>query len=276
MATAPEGFNSVNPATIAPASQGLHLSTSASHAPSRVPGSFSSRAGRTLTPIQAAAATSSRYPGSMAGAGQGVPTLSEEPSAAPTAALTRQGTQPIVPDAEDMPMPTTVAPAGSTAVPKSAMTNRGLDIDPAEAGVAPTMIPTASGVPIASKYTSQADIAAATRQANYSTLGEEERRRQDRWAKAKADQFAPCPMNYMWERHVTRESPSLSFILIPTKPFVRLMDGTTQTQVIGASVGHISVSFLPFHRVALFLYISLLSYLSWRRSSQEAFSTPNK
>ncbi|KAK7954035.1 hypothetical protein PG996_014921 [Apiospora saccharicola] len=214
MATIAETSSSANPATIVPASRGLPSKTSARHAPSRALGSSYSRAGRTHAPSQAAA-TSSRYPGSTASGGGGVPTLSEAPSAAPSAVPTLRGTQSIAPDADDMPVPTTVVPAGITAFQKSVLTNRGQDIALDEPDGAPTMIPTDSGMPIASKYTSQADIAAATRQANYSTLGEEERRKQDKWAKQKADEFAPCPMNFMWERHPTRESLFLSLFVIP-------------------------------------------------------------
>lgn len=209
-------------------------------------------------------------------AGDGVPTLSEAPSAAPSAAPKHRDTQSMAPDADDMPTPTTVAPVGKTTFPKSAMTNRGQNIDPDEAGGgAPTMIPTASGVPIATKYTSQADIAAATRQANYSTLGEEERRKQDKWAKGKADQFAPCPMSYMWERHATRESPFPLFFSSVDKA-VRAADGWYIADPGYRCMGGTHFSkFFP-HTALISLYISL-SFRNTRGGDppqEEAFSLP--
>ncbi|KAK8038221.1 hypothetical protein PG994_014988 [Apiospora phragmitis] len=236
------------PSTIVPASRGLHLKTHApiaddaaapSRAPSRAPShapaaSSSSRAGGTRVPSLApsmppnstiarsqaphAAATSRYWPGSVANSSSrgGIPALLETPSAAPSAsaAPTHRSAQSIVPtaalyDDDDMAIPTTIAPAGGTTFPKSAMAkNKGKSVsyavDPDEVGAAPTMIPTASGVPLPSRWTSEVDIKAATRQVNYAKLGEEERRLQDKWAKKKADEFAPCPANYAWMRHETR------------------------------------------------------------------------
>ncbi|KAK8111158.1 uncharacterized protein PG998_007615 [Apiospora kogelbergensis] len=179
---------SPNPSTLVPSSRGLDLKTSAptdnradpSHAPSRAPTSSSPRAptvaasrAPTMHPPTAAGA-GSRYPESMGGAS----TLAQTPSQPSTSTLlARCGTE--------IPPPQTAPGVDPTA--------------------APTIIPTASGVPIASKWTSAADIEAATRQANYATLGAEERRRQDRWAKRKADEFAPCPANFAWTRHDTRK-----------------------------------------------------------------------
>ena len=123
----------------------------------------------------------------------GVPTLSQAPSQPPNAALATRGT------------------VGAVGV---------------DDAVVPTMIPTASGVPIASKWTSAADIQAASRQINYATLDAEERRAQDKWAKEKASEFAPCPANWLWSRHKTRElsgpSPLSSSCLFLLPAYFRL------------------------------------------------------
>ncbi|KAK8034336.1 hypothetical protein PG993_009331 [Apiospora rasikravindrae] len=237
---------SPSPSTVVPASRGLHLKTSAptaaydatspshapSHAPSRAPTSSSSRAPRgTHVPSLAPSVSASRAPSSAAaiarsrdphtsiaatsrwvdsGSASGhtrVPTLSDAPSAAPTHRSTRSIVPTAMLDAEDITLPMTIAPAGSTTFPKSARTttdrdsSRAPDMDEGAAGR--TMIPTASGVAVSSKWTSKADLAAATRQVNYAQLGEEERTMQEEWAQQKVAEFAPCPRGFAWRRHET-------------------------------------------------------------------------
>ncbi|KAK7966780.1 uncharacterized protein PG986_001057 [Apiospora aurea] len=234
MTTIAEGAGSISPSP-----EPIHPSPS--HAPSRAPtSSSSSRAPRgtyvpsvsaSRAPSSSAAIARSQDPHTIAATSRWVdsggasshhtqvPTLSNARFAAPSAAPTVRITRSIVPSAvlhaaADVALPpTTIAPAGRTEFPTTSR-------DPQ---AAPTMIPTASGVPVASRWTSKADIAAATRQVNYAQLGREEKRVQDKWAKEKADQFAPCPANWPWMRHETRELPLPPFPL-PASAFLYAAD----------------------------------------------------
>ncbi|KAK8002720.1 P-loop containing nucleoside triphosphate hydrolase protein [Apiospora arundinis] len=198
---------SPNPTTFVPASRGLHVKTSAastanaatpsrveswvaatssalraSHAPTQ---SSSSRAGTAYAPSLAPGWPTSRT----------MPASAIARSRAPTAAAANTRGSfagvPVVP-------PT---PSSSSSMATVVPVGVGTDVDDTAAPA--TIISTAAGVPIASKWTSTADIEAATRQVNYEMLGAEERRMQDKWAKKKADEFAPCPMNFAWMRHET-------------------------------------------------------------------------
>ncbi|KAK6834713.1 hypothetical protein PG987_009407 [Apiospora arundinis] len=205
---------SPNPTTFVPASRGLHVKTSAAStanaaAPSRVESwvaatssalrashaptqSSSSRAGTAYAPSLAPGWPTSRTMPASAIARSRAPT-------AAAAANTRGSFAgvPVVPPTAAVARPTTTSSSMATVVPVGAAA----DVD--DTATPATIISTAAGVPIASKWTSTADIEAATRQVNYEMLGAEERRMQDKWAKKKADEFAPCPMNFAWMRHET-------------------------------------------------------------------------
>jgi hypothetical protein len=59
------------------------------------------------------------------------------------------------------------------------------------------------GTVLRSVYTAASDLEAASRQTMYDSLREEERILQDKWAKRKADEMAPCPADLLWVRHAT-------------------------------------------------------------------------
>ena len=71
-----------------------------------------------------------------------------------------------------------------------------------------------SSVAIKSAYRDPEDLRRAQRQTEYSQLSEAEQAEQDVWAKQKADEFAPCPYGFLWEREPVH--PGVSF---PTAPF---------------------------------------------------------
>lgn len=67
-------------------------------------------------------------------------------------------------------------------------------------------------------YRNPEDLRRAQLQTTYKTLTPAERAEQDAWAKRKADEFAPCPFNFAWERDdyypgVSREERASNFSL---------------------------------------------------------------
>ncbi|EMR64870.1 hypothetical protein UCREL1_8162 [Eutypa lata UCREL1] len=58
----------------------------------------------------------------------------------------------------------------------------------------------AGGPTLKSVYRNPEDLRRAQMQTTYNTLTPAERADQDAWATHKADEFAPCPFNFAWER----------------------------------------------------------------------------
>ena len=74
----------------------------------------------------------------------------------------------------------------------------------------------ASTAPLKSVYKNPKDLERAQKQTEYELLSKEEKAEQDVWAKAKADEFAPCPYGRVWVRH--EYCPGVSFLPPPTPP----------------------------------------------------------
>lgn len=92
-------------------------------------------------------------------------------------------------------------PESSTSI--STSTNTAATTTPSTYKRPTSIIPTSRGGTLKSIYTAPEDLAAASRQTMYDSLREEERILQDKWAKRKADQMAPCPADLLWVRHAT-------------------------------------------------------------------------
>jgi hypothetical protein len=85
-------------------------------------------------------------------------------------------------------------PTALAAIPES-----GTDILTSTAPAAPSK--TIAGAPaLESVYQSQDDLHYARLQTIYKTLTPAQRQAQDKWAKKKASEFAPCPFNFPWVR----------------------------------------------------------------------------
>lgn len=93
---------------------------------------------------------------------------------------------------------TAASSTGSTTLPRSRLSS------PLSTTTAvPPPLPSSNGGGLRSVYRAPEDLRRAALQSAYKTLAPAERVAQDAWATRKADEFAPCPFNFPWERAST-------------------------------------------------------------------------
>lgn len=110
---------------------------------------------------------------------------SHRASAAPGPAVSSSSSSSYFLSPSVIPREVATAATFATAIPPSSTI-------PAGAG--------AGGPTLKSVYRNPEDLRRAQMQTTYNTLTPAERADQDAWATHKADEFAPCPFNFAWER----------------------------------------------------------------------------